>query len=82
MENTFGKYRIAAPLTAKVSNPAYRARLSTAPEWNYVVKVYNEHKLHSLEAQEEWLRKMDALIHLEHPHILPVTYGIEEETPL
>jgi serine/threonine protein kinase len=81
MENTFGKYRIAAPLTAKVSNPAYRARLSTAPEWNYVVKVYNEHKLHSLEAQEEWLRKMDALIHLEHPHILPVTYGIEEETP-
>ncbi len=81
MENTFGKYRIAAPLTAKVSNPAYRARLSTAPEWNYVVKVYNEHQLHSLEAQEEWLRKMDTLIHLEHPHILPIAYGIEDELP-
>jgi serine/threonine protein kinase len=81
MENTFGKYRIAAPLTAKVSNPTYRARLLTAPEWNCVVKVYNEHKLHSQQAQEEWLRRMDELIRLEHSHILSVTCGIEDEVP-
>src|SRR6266704_3369373 len=81
MENRFGKYRIAAPITTKLSNPTYRARLYTAKEWNYVVKVYNTRKLHSLQAQEEWLHKMEAFIHLEHPHILSVNYGIEEEIP-
>jgi serine/threonine protein kinase len=81
MENRFGQYRIAAPLASKLSNPAYRARLFPAREWNYVVKVYNTHKLHSLQAQEEWMRKTQALIHLEHPHILTVACDIEEETP-
>ena len=82
MENTFGKYRIAAPIATESSNPAYRARPVTATEWGYVVKVYNDHKLHSLIAQEEWRHQMAALMHLEHPYILPlIETGIEEEVP-
>ena len=82
MENTFGKYRIAAPIATKSSNPAYRARPVTATEWGYVVKVYNGHKLQSLVAQEEWRQNMAALMDLEHPYILPIIEtGIEEEVP-
>jgi serine/threonine protein kinase len=82
MENTFGKYRIAAPIATRSSNPAYRARPVTAIEWGYVVKVYNDCKLSSLQEQEEWLRSMAALLHLEHPHILPIIEtGVEEDVP-
>jgi serine/threonine protein kinase len=82
MENTFGKYRIAAPIATKSSNPAYRARPVTATEWSYVVKIYNNHKLYSLAAQEEWQHNMAALMHLEHSYLLPIIEtGIEEEVP-
>jgi len=82
MENTFGKYRIAAPIATKSANPAYRARPVTATEWGWVVKVYNGHKLHSLAAQEEWRQNMAALMYLEHPYLLPmIETGIEEEVP-
>jgi serine/threonine protein kinase len=82
MENTFGKYRIAAPLATKSSNPAYRARSVTATEWNCVVKVYNDQKLQSLQAQGAWRHSMASFMHLQHPHILPIIEtGIEGDVP-
>jgi serine/threonine protein kinase len=76
MDNVFGKYRIAAAITEKLSNSAYRARLAVGSEWDYVVKVYT-YPLPS-QGEEAFRLHMEEVSHLKHAYILPLLdYGIE-----
>src|SRR5690349_18510536 len=82
MTQFFDNYQFITPLGRRISSSVHLARSTSKYASDiFAVKMFNTVKLQKAQEQQDFLRRVNVLKQLHHPHILPVWEGgIEEKS--